>query len=121
MEEGVLMFEVLVVGYFDCIVLIDKSGLGINSVLFVNFNVFEEVRVFDVKWVCGEIFGFLYGFVVLFKDNIELKELFMMVGLVVLLKNEMFWDFLLVENLCNVGVVILGKINLLEWVNFCFE
>lgn len=69
----------------------------------------------------GKMLGLLVGIFVLLKDNIESDELFIMVGLMVLFNNNIGWNVFIVVKLKVVGVIVLGKINLLEWVNFCFE
>lgn len=69
----------------------------------------------------GEMFGFLVGIFVLLKDNIESVEMFIIVGLMVFIINDIGCDVFIVEKLKVVGVIILGKINLFEWVNFWFE
>lgn len=63
----------------------------------------------------------MYGILVLLKDNIEVSELLIIVGFMVFVNNCIGCDVFIVVNLKVVGVIILGKMNLFEWVNFWLE
>lgn len=60
----------------------------------------------------------LYGVLLFIKDNIDVVGFLIMVGSVLLWGYVLECDVLLVVWLWVVGVVILGKVNMIEWVNF---
>lgn len=119
MVVGELDSVILICVYLECIVCLDCVGLCLCVVIEFNFDVFKDVVQFDVEWCVGQLCGFLYGILVLFKDNIGVILMSIIVGLFVL-EGFCFDDVFLVGCLCGVGVLILGKINFSEWVNFCF-
>lgn len=118
-EFGCIMVVELVQVYLVWIDVYDVFGMFIvlNVVVVCNFDVLVEVQVFDVCWVCGEFFGLLDGIFYIVKDSYLVKGFIVVFGSLVFKDLVVQCDVFIVECLCVVGVICLGKINMLFMVN----
>lgn len=80
-------------------------------------EVLVVVDFVDVVCKCGNVFGFLYGVLIMVKINVDIVGYVMMVGFLVVKDVIVVEDSVLVVNFCYVGVVIVGCINVFV---FCY-
>lgn len=73
---------------------------------------------FDFECVIGYVCGLLHGIFVFVKDNFDVVGFLMIVGSVVFEYLVFDCDSVVVARLRAVGVVIFGKMNLIEFANF---
>lgn len=101
------------------IVWINEVNLIFKVVIQINFDVLFIVVDLDVVWVVGDKKGFFYGILILLKDSIGIfDKMENIVGLYVFVGVKVLEDSIVVVKFWKVGVVILGKVNMFQWVNF---
>lgn len=76
------------------------------------------VCVVDVDIVCGYYEGVLYGVLIGVKDFCYMVDVLIVVGIIIFCDFCLVYDVMVVVRLCVVGVVIIGKLVMMEGVYF---
>ncbi|WP_448568210.1 amidase [Thalassotalea ganghwensis] len=119
LSEGTISSEQLVNYYITRIKQVDQAGPTLNSVSQLNANAITRAKALDAMRKKGELLGEMHGIPVLLKDNIDtVDDMSNSAGSIALAQHFPADDAFLVQQLKNVGAIILGKTNLSEWANF---
>ena len=119
MAAGKLTAVSLARKYLARIAQIDRRGPKLNSVIELNPDALAIAAALDKERKTKGPRGPLHGIPVLIKDNIATHDRMMTTaGSLALAGSITPRDAFLVEKLRAAGVVLLGKTNLSEWVNF---
>ena len=93
------------------------TPIRLNAVVVRNPDVLKEVEVSDICRVCGEMLSSFDGIFYIVKDSYLVKGLMVVFGSSVFKDLVVQRDVFSVERLRAVGVICLGKINMLLMVN----
>jgi amidase len=118
-ESGDLTSVQLTNRYVDRIAKHDKGGVGLNSVLELNPDIWHIAAARDEERKRGMNRGPLHGVPILLKDNINTADnMHTSAGSLALADSFAPYDAYLVSRLREAGAVLLGKTNMTEWANF---
>jgi amidase len=119
MTSGELTSRQLAEMYLSRIALVDEGENGINAIIELNPDALVIAEQLDAERDEGKVRGPLHGIPVLIKDNIDtFDRMTTTAGSLALEGSVALRDAVLVEQLREAGVLILGKTNLSEWANF---
>jgi amidase len=118
MKKGRFTARWLVEKYIDRIMMIDRKGPELRSVIEVNPDALTIAEALDRERDEKGIRGPLHGIPVLIKDNIDTADkMATTAGSLALVGSKPPGDSFVVRQLRQAGAVILGKTNLSEWAN----
>jgi len=105
--------------YLARIILIDKNGPKLNSIIELNKAALSIAAMLDAERKNGKLRGPMHGIPVLIKDNIDTGDGMMTTaGALAMKENIASADAFIIKKLRDAGAIILGKTNLSEWANF---
>ncbi len=112
----------VVSAYLDRIILIDKSGPSLNSIIEINPDALQIADALDAELANGTMKGALFGIPVVLKDNIDTHDRMPNTAGATALRNAYpEADSHVAKKLREAGAVIIAKANLSEWANFRAE
>ena len=114
MEAGHVTSVQLTQMYIDRIEAYDKE-LGLNSVIAINPEAFNEALEMDIERSGGLVRGPLHGIPVIVKANIDVKGMATSAGAKILEDMIAPEDSYVVRQLKDAGAVILGQANMSEF------
>jgi amidase len=118
MKSGEISAQSLTQAYLERINAIDKSGVGLNSVIELNPDAISIAEALDKERKEKGPRGPMHGIPVLIKDNIETSDRMQTTaGSLALVGSKPAQDSGVARKLREAGAVILGKTNLSEWAN----
>ena len=117
-KRGTFTIEQVVTDYLKRIEDLDKSGPGLNSIMFVNAQAIETAKQLDQELKDGKSRGPLHGIPIILKDNIDTHDMPTTAGATVLRDSYPQQDSHITKKLRDAGAVIIAKANLSEWANF---
>ncbi len=117
-KQGTFTIEQVVTDYLKRIEDLDKSGPGLNSIMFINAQAIETAKQLDQELKNGKSRGPLHGIPIILKDNIDTHDMPTTAGATVLRDSYPPHDSYLTKKLRDAGAVIIAKANLSEWANF---
>lgn len=119
LDEGKLTSVELVEIYNERIVVYDKSGPNLNSVLQINPDVYYIAEALDNERKLKGKRSLLHGIPILIKDNINTNDkMHTSAGSLALSDLYAPNDAFIIEKLRQKGAIILGKTNMTEFANF---
>jgi amidase len=118
MKSGEISAQSLTQAYLERINAVDKSGVGLNSVIELNPDAISIAEALDKERKEKGPRGPMHGIPVLIKDNIETSDRMQTTaGSLALVGSKPAQDSGVARKLREAGAVILGKTNLSEWAN----
>ncbi|HPM32814.1 MAG TPA: amidase [Chryseolinea sp.] len=117
-KSGEFTIEQVVKDYLARIDAIDKNGVQLNSIIFVNPDAIAIAKELDQELASGKSRGTLHGIPVILKDNIDTHDMPTTAGATVLRNSYPIQDSEIVKKLKKAGAIIIAKANLSEWANF---
>jgi amidase len=118
-KAGLITYVGLTQIYLKRIKEIDKSGLGLNTVIELNPDALAIAESMDKEFKAGKWRGPMHGIPILIKDNIDSGDKMQTTaGSLAMLGNVAKEDAFVLKKLRESGAVLLGKTNLSEWANF---
>lgn len=117
-KQGTFTIEQVVTDYLKRIEDLDKSGPGLNSIMFINAQAIETAKRLDQELKDGKSRGPLHGIPMILKDNIDTYDMPTTAGATVLRDSYPAQDSHITKKLRDAGAVIIAKANLSEWANF---
>ncbi len=109
----------IISAYLDRIILIDKNGPALNSIIEINTDALQIAGELDRELASGKIRGPLFGIPVILKDNIDTHDNMPNTAGAIALRNSYpSADSHVARKLREAGAVIIAKANLSEWANF---
>jgi amidase len=116
-SEGKFSYKELTQWYLYRIAKYESNkDFSLNAMISINPDVVMQAEKLDMGMVSGK--HPIYGMPVIFKDNIDTKNMPTTAGAAALLNNQPEEDAEIVKNLKSYGGLVLGKANLSEWANF---
>ncbi len=118
-NEGKLTSIDLVEMYIERIVVYDKSGPTLNSILEINPDVYHIAYALDNERKIKGARSILHGIPILIKDNINTSDkMHTSAGSLALADLYAPDDAFIIKKLREKGAIILGKTNMTEFANF---
>lgn len=119
LDEGKITSVELVEMYIERIVVYDKSGPTLNSVLEINPDAVSIAENLDLERKFKGKRGLLHGIPILVKDNINTNDkMHTSAGSLALADLYAPYNAAVIEKLVAQGAIILGKTNMTEFANF---
>jgi amidase len=118
LQDGATTSTELTSRLIERVAALDHSGPNLRSILRLNDRALDDATRLDAERRAGHTRGPLHGVPVLVKDNIDTVSLGATAGSFAFAELPLSADAVLVTQLHEAGLLILGKANLSEWANF---